>query len=193
MKLIVCEGKDDKEVIERLLVFEKLSGIAVEQCEGVDNLSRYLGDLPKRPEFTRKEVESLGIVIDADSSKAAAWQKVTTIVRKSFGIILAEPGIFEGSGLRIGGLVMGVGDAGNLENVCLGAMAGSPGYSCLDAYFQCLSTKTGASAYSSKAKFRAWMASKSDHEYYIGKAAGAGYLPWENAAFGPLRQFLKSM
>ena len=82
---------------------------------------------------------------------------------------------------------------GMIEDLCLASVSDQPGFSCLQQYFECLSEKTAAKEYHSKAKFRAWMASQVEFESHVGLAAKHGFLPWENAAFTPLREFLRRL
>ncbi|HTI99036.1 MAG TPA: hypothetical protein VL527_09145, partial [Dongiaceae bacterium] len=68
-----------------------------------------------------------------------------------------------------------------------------PGYSCIDAYFDCITEQSGRSQFSSKAKVRVWMASQVDFEYHVGKAAQEGYWPWDDPAFAALTKFLREL
>ncbi len=194
MKLVICEGEDDRSVIQGLCQFSKLENIQVEHCGGRTNLESYLRELPKRPEFTRNEVAGLAIVIDAETSAANSWQKIVNGVRQSFCIALDREGDFTGTPMRIGGFVVSADDGtGMIEDLCLQAVASQPGFECLEEYFRCLSEKTGSAGYPAKAKFRAWMASQSDFDLRVGRAADKGYLPWDSIAFEPLRQFLAKL
>jgi hypothetical protein len=194
MKLVLCEGPDDEAVIRGLCKDRALTGLTVEAYLGRDNLANVLAELPKRPEFVRQEVVSLGITLDANADADASWRLLCDAVRGSFGVSLTQRGVFVGSKPRIGGfIVSGPDGKGMLEDLCLGAVSAKPGYDCLEAYFKCLTERTGRKDYHSKAKFRGWMASQSDYELHVGKAAVEGYLPFDHAAFDPLRNFLVAM
>lgn len=194
MKLVICEGPGDQSVIQGLCQFAGLECIRVENCGGRTNLESYLRELPKRPEFTRNEVSSLAIIIDAEVNASNSWRKIANAVHQSFQVSLEREGGFTGSPLRIGGFVVSAGDGtGMIEDLCLQAVANQPGFPCLDEYFRCLAEKTGKATYPAKAKFRAWMASQSDFDLRVGKAADKGYLPWDSPAFGPLREFLAEL
>ena len=190
MKLIICEGQDDQSVIEGLLSHAGIAGIRIESCGGVPKFNDYLRGLPKRGDFVRREVEALGIVLDADQSRATCWQRIQDRVREAFGVELKAECEWEGNRPRIGAFIAGAGTAGTLEDLALEAAGGQNGFRCLDAYFRCLSDETGQTRYSGKARFRAWMASQSDHDLRLGKAATGGYIPWDSNAFDSLRQFL---
>jgi hypothetical protein len=95
-----------------------------------------------------------------------------------------EQACFVGERPRIAGLLIG-GPSGHgmLEDLCLEAVRDYPGFSCLGDYFRCLTDRTGKKEFHAKARFRAWMASQSDFELHVGKAADKGFLPWSNPAF----------
>jgi hypothetical protein len=83
-----------------------------------------------------------------------------------------------------------VNNRGTLEDVCLEALRGKPGFACLEEYFRCWEQAANCRPYPAKARFRAWMAAQADFDLRAGKAAEAGNLPWDSPAFGPLRDFL---
>ncbi|MBX7212023.1 MAG: hypothetical protein K1X78_27200 [Verrucomicrobiaceae bacterium] len=194
MKIVVCEGQDDQAVIKGLCDFAGIADIAVEHCAGRTNLERFLSEMPKRPEFTRGEVESVAVIIDAEEEAAGSWQKIVNAVKQSFQITLVKAGDFSTGSPKIGGYIVGRdGGKGMIEDLCLEAVSEQPGYACLLDYFKCLAEKTGRTDHLAKARFRAWMASQSDFDLRVGKAAEKGHLPWGNKAFDPLRAFLRKL
>jgi hypothetical protein len=191
MKLVICEGADDEAVIKGICEASGIASLTIECCKGRNNLERYITELRIRPEFTRREVAGVAIVIDAETSFDASWQKIKNAVAQGFSVNMPAHGEFAGGTPRIGGFVVSDSQGrGTIEDLCLASVSDQPGYSCLQQYFECLSGKTARKEYHSKAKFRAWMASQAEYEYYVGEAARHGFLPWENAAFTPLREFL---
>src|SRR6266480_1430046 len=120
MKLVLCEGKDDIAVVDGLCVHSKITGLSLEQYGGRDKLQQVVSSLPIRPEFTRRELESLAILIDAEKDRDASFQKVRDIIRKTFDVVVEKPGIFAGSMPRVAGFVV-CDDKGRgmLEDVCL--------------------------------------------------------------------------
>lgn len=194
MKLVLCEGGDDLIVMQCLCRAREIAQFKIEPFLGKDNFNNVLRALPTRPEFSRGEVESLAIILDADSDNAASWQKVRDAVQKSFQVHLTEPGVFAGRTPRIAGFIVGGPDgSGMLEDLCLHSVSDKPGYECLLSYFSCLSEKTGTKKYHSKGRFRAWMASQDEYELHVGLAATRGHLPFEHAAFDSLVRFLASI
>lgn len=194
MKLVLCEGKEDMRVVLGLCAASNIVGLTVEECGGRNKLEGVLREMPKRPEFTRGEVESLAVVIDAETSKDASWQKIQNAVHLGFGFRPPTHGELAGESLRIAGFVIsGKGGVGMLEDLCLEAVSHLPGYVCLEEYFRCLVEKTEVKEYDPKAKFRAWMASQKEYDLGVSLAAGRGYVPWQSLAFDPLREFLRSL
>jgi hypothetical protein len=194
MKIVLCEGKEDLLVVRSICNASGIGGITVETCLGRNNLESYLREIPKRPEFTRGEVESLAVLIDAEKSGASAWQKIQNAVKLGFGVQLQNQGDFLGESPRIAGFVISGADGnGMLEDLCLEAVSGRAGYPCLLQYFKCLAEKTEVQEYHAKAKFRAWMASQTDFELGVSLAADKGYIPWESPSFDPLRGFLRNV
>ena len=194
MKLVLCEGKEDMRVVLGLCAASNIVGLTVEECGGRNKLEGVLREMPKRPEFTRGEVESLAVMIDAETSNDASWQKIQNAVHLGFGYHPPTHGEFAGESLKIAGFVIsGKEGVGMLEDLCLEAVSHLPGYSCLEEYFRCLAGKTEVKEYHAKARFRAWMASQKDFELGVSLAAGKGYVPWESPAFDPLRVFLRSL
>jgi hypothetical protein len=92
MKLVLCEGPDDEAVIRGLCKDRGVNGLTVEPYLGRDNLANVLTELPKRPEFARQEVETLGITLDANADGNAAWQLLRDAVLGSFNVSLTERG-----------------------------------------------------------------------------------------------------
>lgn len=194
MKLVICEGNDDVAVIGGIRNHFQIQGLKIESCEGRNNLERYLQELPKRADFARGEVRSLAVIIDAETNVGSSWDKLKNAVKLGFGVVLNEQQAFAGDNLKIAGLVISGGqNKGMIEDLCLEAVSDQPGYQCLQDYFACLAERTEQKEYHSKAKFNAWMASQSELSLRVGSAAEKGYLPWDKAAFEPLRRFLQSL
>jgi hypothetical protein len=194
MKLVLCEGLDEVAVIGGLCAASGIAGLTIEPFNGRNQLRDVLKELTKRPEFVRREIESLGILLDADTDPSAAWQKLRHDVQAALGLDLPERGAFLGERPSVAGfLIHGPDGRGMLEDLCLEAVGDQPGFPCVEDYFRCLAERTGKPAYHAKARFRAWMASQSDFDLRVGKAAEKGLMPWANPAFDRLREFLNRL
>src|SRR5260370_6008343 len=106
MKLVLCEGQGDLEVIRELCENRRETGLTIERYLGRAKLANVLKELPKRSEFTRQEVESLGITLDANAAGYASWQLLCDAVRGSFGVSLTRGGVLAGAKPRIGGFIV---------------------------------------------------------------------------------------
>jgi len=195
MKLLLCEGNDDKAVVEGLCRHGEISDLVIEPYCGRGNLERVVKALPIRPEFTRKEVTSFAILIDAEEDGEASFQKLRNAIQQGLDIVIEQPGVFVGTAPRVAGFIISEADGkkGMLEDLCLESVSDRADYKCMQEYFDCLSKKTATKNYHPKAKFKAWMASQTEYDFRVGLAAGKGYLPWESKAFGPILEFLKSV
>lgn len=194
MKLVLGEGQDEVDVITALCQARQVEGLTIEDYEGRDNLIPALRDLPKRPEYVQKQIESLAILVDADNNPTGAWQRLRDAAQSHLNISLPGHASFAGEQPRIAGYVVARPDGkGMLEDLCLLALAGKPGLDCLDDYFRCLVEKTEQKEYHAKAKFRAWLSAQEDREMRLGQAAAKGHLPWDSPAFDPLVAFLKTL
>jgi hypothetical protein len=192
MKFVFCEGKSDQTVIQCLATHLGLN-LLVERTGGKDNLSNFLEGLSKRPEFAQQKATAIGILRDANGDAAAAFTSVRDALRLNGFAIPTSDGTFSESALRVGVLIVGVDGKGMIEDVCLKSVSDQPEFSCVGDYFDCIAQKSQRGPFSSKAKVRVWMASHVDYEYHVGKAAEEGYWPWDSAAFGSLKNFLRAL
>jgi len=190
MKLVLCEGDDDKAVIERLCAAHSIDGIKVEHYKGRDNLGPYVRDFLNRTDYRPGQIESIGIVQDADQDGRAARERVAGAVK-----VLEEAAKRKGLRLKVASFIVTRSgeDGGMIEDLCLAAVSQEAGYPCLEAYFDCMIGKTGKQTYHPKAKWRAWMACQSDYDLRTGLSAEKGYVPVANPAFDSLRDFLRSL
>lgn len=192
MKFVFCEGKDDVAVVRGLAAHLQLD-LQVEEYRGKNNLSLFLNSLQKRPEFARQKVDGLAILRDANGDAKASFASVRDALQLNGFSSPNADATFSEAALRVGIFIVGVSGRGMIEDLCLQSVAAQPEFSCVDAYFNCITEKSGRRDFSSKAKVRVWMASHTDYDYRVGKAAEEGYWPWDTPAFDPLKNFLKAL
>jgi hypothetical protein len=189
-KFLFCEGKNDLLVISCVA---KHCGVevAVEPFLGKDKLRAFLRDVRVRPEFAQQQVSAIAIVRDADSDPGAAFSSVRdALISNGFTAPAQNGGITDGVP-RCGIFVYPPDKPGMIEDLCLDSIAHKPEFGCVEEYFKCIAARSNPSRSqaSSKAKMRVWMSSQTDYEMHVGKAAEAGYFPWESDIFAPLREF----
>lgn len=204
---VLCEGKEDKVVFEKIAAQEGLADcLTFEQYNGKDSLAGFLKTFKARPEYTRKEFETLALTRDADDSFDSAWQSLTHAAKSAFDAELGGPGIattipdpdypMDPTLRLVGWILPGPGQTGMLETLCLESVSGTPAHECLTQYFECLSQKTGTDRYHPKAKFHAWVVSHTDFrdkDYKIEKAVKEDRFQWDHPVFEGLRAFLRSL
>lgn len=192
MKFVFCEGKDDVAVVQELVKHLNLD-IRVEQYGGKNSLSIFLESITKRPEFAQQKVISIGILRDADENADNAFASVRDALTRNNFSAPGASGAFSGTSPIVGIFIVGLNGKGMIEDLCLASVNTQPGFNCVDAYFKCVVQNSERKQFSSKAKVRVWMASQTDYEYHVGKAAEHGYWNWENPVFDPLKNFLKTL
>jgi hypothetical protein len=165
----------------------------VEHYLGKYQLRTYLKALPKRPGFS--QVETLGIVRDADYSAGSAFQSVCDALRHATLAVPERPGQIAGSRPRVGGLILPGGErAGMLEDICLDVVQSDFAIPCVDRYFQCLADQNDRQPHHrAKARVRVWLASQVEPDLRLGEAAEKGYWPWDAPAFNALKAFLQDL
>lgn len=190
--LLIVEGIDDALFFEAFVRHMNLSALEIWPIGGKANLKRNLGVLRKLSGFAG--VISLGIVRDADDNPSGAFESVCQALRES------ELPVPQSPGLRSAEIpvtrVMILPDSqspGNLESLCLRAIADDPALICVDGYFECLCDLGILSREKDKARAHAYLASRERPDRRLGESALANYWPLDHLAFDDLKQFLLSV
>jgi hypothetical protein len=143
-KLLVVEGNDDKRFFEALLRHLKISGVQCIAIGGRDEMRKVetWRALTATPRFS--QVEAVAIIRDADASAQSAFQSLRDVLGNvglpqpsaPFQVQLSTPKV----------CVMILPDAesqGELEDLCLRALAGKPVLECIEQFFQCVQQREG--------------------------------------------------
>ena len=199
-KLLLVEGNDDCRFFNAMCRHLEINDIAIHRYNGKDNLRN---DLPERvinPAF--QLISSLGIVRDADDSATSAFASVVSSLQKAGLPIPNAPLIpAERDGLRISILILPPAAArGELEDVCLDAIADSPDLQCVDSYLNCLNQLNPpiAANRAAKARLHAYLAVKPAYigrqpALRLGEAADAGVWNWAAPPFQQITNFLRNL
>lgn len=193
---LIVEGNDEVRVFYALCRHLGISGLQVQQCDGYRNLRRFLRTLTAVPDFD--DVESLAVVADADRNRSGREQSIQGALSDVGLPTPPAPLQFVAQGgIKVAYLVIPHDSEGTmLEDVCLSSVSADPAMKCVDEYFECL-TRKGASAPSavhlSKAKVHAFLASRDDPDLRTGEAAQRGIWRFEDDAFHPMQELLKTM
>ncbi len=137
-RLLVVEGDDGRVFLEAMLGHLALPhSIQVMSFGGNQELAKYLRTLTLSPRFAT--VESVGIVRDAETNPAGAFQSARAAIS---GAGLQSP---PSAGARSSGppavsvfILPDAATPGMLETLCLRSVAGHPALPCVDALFSCL-------------------------------------------------------
>lgn len=192
-KLLIVEGKDEEQFFTAMIDYLQLGDVQVAGIGGKTKIRPELKALVKEPPFSA--VSSLGVVRDADTDPEAAFLSVRDALaaarlpcpKKPCQLIKGPPKVHVM-------ILPSPANKGSLEDVCLESIVNTPGMICAAEFFACLG-KSGVTLPKqfSKAKVRAFLASKENPTLPLGLAATKGYWPFEHEAFKPLRQFLMSL
>lgn len=190
-RLLLVEGKDDQNLFEALAHHLALHELQVLDFAGKTNLARNLRLLRASPGWSN--VESLGIVRDADDSAPRAFESVSGALR-SVGLAVPSAPMQRADGTPCV-VVMIVPDnrrAGMLEDVCLESVKEDPAMPCVEELFACLAARNVPAPQAfSKAKVSAFLASRPDTVTRLGEAAFKHYWAFDSHAFALTRDFLR--
>lgn len=199
-KQLLVEGNDDQRFFNAMCRHFGLGGIEIISYRGKPNLGNKLWDLVKHPDF--QLIPSIGIVRDADNNARSAYDSVAGSLRRAGLPIPNAPLIpAERDGLRISILILPPAAArGELEDVCLEAIADSPDLQCVDSYLNCLNQLNPpiAANRTAKARLHAYLAAKPAYigrqpALRLGEAADAGVWNWAAPPFQQITDFLRNL
>lgn len=197
--LVLCEGKQDKSVMEELARRAGLDGkMEFREYGGKNRLRDYLNMLKARPEYVSGEYPRILVTRDADENFDSAWQAIKDAISVELGCEVNTPGswVTTNEGREIAAwIVPGDGRIGMIETMCVDSSAGkSPEvYQCLESFLGCLAGVHDGAMHE-KAKFAIWTIAaqgtgakdRMSLEYAIPNLP----IDWEAEAFQPLKDLL---
>jgi len=197
--LVLCEGKEDRLVMELLAKHAGLEGkLTFQDYGGESKLRPYLATLKVSPEFARGEYSRVLVTRDADANFNSAWASISDSIRAVFSQLpaSAEECITSEEGVKISAWVIpGPGKTGMIETLCLDASRSkSPElFACLDPFVTCLG-KLHESTPHEKVRFALWtiiaQGSGAKDRLSLERALAKIPMEWNNEAFAPLRKLL---
>ncbi len=191
--LLVVEGKDDEGFFEALVKHLGLhESIQLHKAQGKDNLRDALDAVVKNPGFP--DVNSLGLVRDADQNPKAAFQSICSIL-PLVGLPVPKTVLAPiGQNPRVTIMILPSLDRpGALEDICIESVAEDACMSCVEGYLECLSTKgiKIRDNMRAKAMVQVFLASRPRPGLQLAVAAQAKIWPWDHEVFVPLQNFLR--
>ncbi|TFE69347.1 hypothetical protein A7Q09_05500 [Methylacidiphilum sp. Yel] len=192
--LLLVEGEDDKRFFSALVRQLELQRIQIIPLNGRNNLGGTL-QLIRGESSVRFDLETLGIIVDADKNASARFQSVRdTLIRVGWEAP-QQPGVWtEGGRPRTGVFVLpDCSEQGELEDLCIRAVAEheKAALECVDQYLDCLRKKNvQLSSKLGKVKLQVFLASRQKPGLRLGEAAEASEIRLDSEAFEKVRSFL---
>jgi hypothetical protein len=191
--VLIVEGREEELFFGALIEHLGLQNIQIMPIGGKEQLRRNLKALARSPSFAK--VVSLGIVRDANANPRAAFQSVRDALQAVNLPAPDRPLIPTGRDLQVTVMIVPAEDTpGMLEDLCLRSVLSDPATPCMEQYFQCLQQRDlPLPRNMPKARVQAFLASRREAGKRLGEAARAGYWPWNEAAFEPVKDFLQQV
>jgi hypothetical protein len=198
----VCEGRDDEQFLFRMLDHLHIRDVDIRRYDGKLRLPTLLLGLRDSTDF--ESVRALGVLRDADDHAGNAFRSVADRLRR-----LDLPSPRQAAQLSTGrcgidGVVRTVGvfilpgddRSGELEDLCLQAIAGDAALDCAQEFLDCVQLRTGTACLDSdrsKARLNAWLSSRRNPSLRIGTAMATRDLPADSPAFDSIKRFLTDL
>ena len=159
---LLVEGNDQRNFFEALAEHWNLPDVQIRNFGGVNELRRYLAALVNVAHFS--SVRRIGIVRDAETSAASAFQSVQSALRNAGLAVPDQPATLVPGKPNVSVLVLPDGaDSGMLETLLCETFAGTPADRCIDELFVCVSrVLPSGTKRPEKARCHVWLATKSE-------------------------------
>ena len=197
-KLLLVEGVDEVRLFGALAKNIGLDAdVQIRGYGGRNALRRLLANIWRVPGYP--DLESLGIVMDADDSAASAQDRIRGALSAADLPVPAAPlqsAAGDESPKACYLILPPDGETGALEDVCLASVAEDPAMDCVEDYFDCVErTALGGprANWASKARVHAFLSSRERPDLRLGDAAENGIWPFDAPAFDSLKAVLRMM
>lgn len=193
-KQLLVEGRDAEVFFHALLDDVRVTGVQVQNFGGKDELRGFLKALRNASSFSQK-VTSVGIVRDAETDAAAAFQSVCSALNAASFAVPTQVLAPAGHSPQVSVLILP--DAttpGMLETLCRRTVDNDPVIECVEQYFECVEQQTGSLPTNiDKAWVQAFLVSRSRPGLLLGQAAHAGYWHFDSPALDHVKQFVREL
>jgi hypothetical protein len=187
--LILVEGADDQAVIAAMIRHETLEGFQVHNMSGKSSWGARVELIAGQPEFS-VNVQSFGLVKDADTSPDAAWDSCTGVLQRcSLPVPTAAMNIATGQPSTAIMIVPSRSRQGAIEELCIDSFDESRS-ACVVGYFECLSN-SGFTQTQAKGYVQAYLAGLETAPRDLKVASDRGKLDMADQAFDELRSFVR--
>lgn len=192
--LLLVEGIDDAMFFDAFLRNKiGATDVQIATVGGKSNFRKFLMILRQADGFD--SLRRLGIARDADADPASAFQSIQDALRDNGYPVPRQPWRPAQSGqMSVSVAILpGGNDPGELEDLCLRAIAGRPVLACVDQYIKCMTGAGLSSVRPSKSKVYAYLAAGADPGLRLGESAEAGVWDWSSPAFAQVADFLRGL
>ena len=180
--------------------WQDLEKIQIMSTDSKDKLKPFLEVLPDLPNINI--VKKIAIIQDADNSDIITFNAIQNYLHDAHlpvpeKQLESKEGIINNfQKILIHVLIIGIGNKGMLEDLCMDSVIDDPVMPCVDSYFQCLGNKfltflLPRPKNLAKSKVRVFIASKKECTAHVGYAAQEGYWNFERSSFDRIRIMLK--
>jgi hypothetical protein len=199
-KILCVEGNDEVIFFNELITYLQIRGIQVIECGGKELMRDGLVAICKLNAF--RNVDSMGIIRDADTDPSATFQSIQGALRNvnhevpDLNLeIPKKPSQIVGSKPKITIYLMPrLNTPGMLEDLCLASVAGTPTMECVEDMFKCVEKHSlPIPKNESKARVQAYLSTQEEPDKRLGITAQKGYWRFDNPAFNEISVFLKNL
>jgi hypothetical protein len=189
--LLAVEGKDEEIFFECLLEHLQLTDILVLPVGGKTKFGEAFNVLKKTRGFS--SLQSIAVIQDADLDGDNAFKSVSNILRKNNFVPPNARNMFSNSAPRCGVFIMPGQNSktGKLEDLCLEIANETDDLSCVDAFWNCVASRTPPPKDKAKTKVQAYLSSMDKEVPSIGIAARKKIWSFKSKAIQELISFVK--
>ena len=191
---LLVEGRDQAAFFRAFVERLEIDGVQVQNFGGVNDLPVFLESFAASRDF-RDNVESVGIVRDAETSARSAFQSVQGALRNANLPVPDSPEHEAGESPSVKVFILPDNQSeGMLETLLCETFADTPLDGCIDRFFDCVRNEAGVGLHRpEKARAHAYIATRRDPFVSVWVAAQRGYWNLDHAAFDGVRRFLQSL
>ncbi len=191
---LLVEGRDGFNFFEAFADHLQIGHLQVRDFGSGGELRDFLEGLVAMPRFS-EEVQSIGIIRDAESNAVAAFESVQSSLENVGLPVPSQPAMRAGAGPSASVLILpGEGREGMLETLLWESLADTPERGCVDDFLRCVTDSRSAPVRNpDKARTFAYLAAGEEPRHSVGVAARRGQWAFAHVAFAGVRQFLSEL
>ena len=197
-RLLLVEGRDEYHLFEALMercLGDLAAEVQVVEAGGRTRFQARIDAILRDADTRGVTLRAVGVVRDADTDGAAAWNSVCDAVNRAGLQAPGDHGDFSDGPPDVGVLI--IPDAhgqGALETLCVRSVAETPAGDCVERYLACLENSDVLKSTNRDKSFaHAWLAGSPDPVARVGEGAKQGRWNFDHPAFAPLIQFVQRL